>query len=112
MTEREIDIADMQCWVFRIAQTRWHISPIECAELFKKYDILGYISECYNLLCTYSYYHVVDDADLILASHNVFINDINSLKQTASPFISEEELFRRLGITEDDLVGFDDVEIE
>lgn len=45
-------------------------------------------------------------------SHNVFINDINSLKQTASPFISEEELFRRLGITEDDLVGFDDVEIE
>ena len=38
MTEREIDIADMQCWVFRIAQTRWHISPIECAELFKKYD--------------------------------------------------------------------------
>ena len=78
MTEREIDIADMQCWVFRIAQTRWHISPIECAELFKKYDILGYISECYNLLCTYSYYHVVDDAELILASHNVFINDINS----------------------------------
>lgn len=55
MTEREIDIADMQCWVFRIAQTRWHISPIECAELFKKYDILGYISECYDLLCTYSY---------------------------------------------------------
>ena len=46
MTEREIDIADMQCWVFRIAQTRWHISPIECAVIFKKYDILGYISEC------------------------------------------------------------------
>ena len=86
MTEREIDIADMQCWVFRIAQTRWHISPIECAELFKKYDILGYISECYNLLCTYSYYHVVDDAELILASHNVFINDINSLKQTSHPY--------------------------
>ena len=112
MTEREIDIADMQCWVFRIAQTRWHISPIECAELFKKYDIPGYISECYDLLCTYSYYHVVYDAELILASHNVFINDINSLKQAASPFISEEEMFRRLGITEDDLVGFEDVEIE
>lgn len=71
MTEREIDIADMQCWVFRIAQTRWHISPIECAELFKKYDILGYISECYDLLCTYSYYHVVDDAELILARHRM-----------------------------------------
>ena len=77
MTEREIDIADMQCWVFRIAQTRWHISPIECAELFKKYDILGYISECYDLLCTYSYYHVVDDAEAILAGHNVLVNDID-----------------------------------
>lgn len=112
MTEREIDIADMQCWVFRIAQTRWHISPIECAVLFKKYDILGYISECYDLLCTYSYYHVVDDAELFLANHNVFVNDINSLKQAASPFISEEEMLRRLGVTEDDLVGFEEVEIE
>ena len=94
MTEREIDIADMQCWVFRIAQTRWHISPIECAELFKKYDILGYISECYDLLCTYSYYHVVDDAELILASHNVFINDINSLNKWAqAPPTSNKEIY-------------------
>lgn len=91
MTEREIDIADMQCWVFRIAQTRWHISPTECAVIFKKYDILGYISECYDLLCTYSYYHVVDDAEAILAGHNVLVNDITSLKQAASSFISEEE---------------------
>ena len=112
MTEREIDIADMQCWVFRMAQTRWHISPLECAALFKKYDILGYILECYDLVCTYSYYHVVDDAEAILAGHNVFGNDIDSLKKAASPFISEEEMLRRLGVTEDDLVGFEDVEIE
>lgn len=72
MTEREIDIADMQCWVFRMAQTRWHISPLECAALFKKYDILGYILECYDLVCTYSYYHVVDDAEAILAGHKAF----------------------------------------
>ena len=93
MTEREIDIADMQCWVFRIAQTRWHISPIECAELFKKYDILGYISECYDLLCTYSYYHVVDDAELILASHNVFMNDINSLNKLRLPLFPKKSCF-------------------
>lgn len=49
MTEREIDIADMQCWVFRIAQTRWHISPIECAELFKSTiysDIFPNVTTC------------------------------------------------------------------
>lgn len=26
MNERDIDIADMQCWVFRMAQTKWNIS--------------------------------------------------------------------------------------
>lgn len=112
MTEREIDIADMQCWVFRMAQTRWHISPTECAVLFKKYDILGYISECYDLVCTYSYSHVVDDAEAILAGHKIFVNDIGSLKQAAHSFISEEEMLHCLGITEADLVGFEDVEIE
>ena len=35
-----------------------------------------------------------------------------SLKQTESYLISEEEMLRRLGITEADLVGFEDVEIE
>ena len=112
MTEREIDIADMQCWVFRMAQSRWKISPTDCSVLFKKFDIFGYIVECYDLVCTYSYSHVVDDAEAILAAHSVFVNDIQSLKQAAMPFISEEEMNRRLGINEDDLVGFEDVELE
>ena len=43
MSERQISIADMQCWIFRMAQTKWKMSPKECAELFKKYDILGFI---------------------------------------------------------------------
>ena len=37
---------------------------------------------------------------------------LTSLKQTESYLISEEEMLRRLGITEADLVGFEDVEIE
>lgn len=112
MTEREIDIADMQCWVFRMAQHKWGITPDECSALFKKFDIFGYIVEFYDLVCTYSYSHVVDDAEAILAAHSVFVNDIQSLKQAAVPFISEEEMNHRLGITEDDLVGFEDVELE
>ena len=41
MSERQRDIADMQCWVFHMAQSKWKMSPEDCAELFKKYDILG-----------------------------------------------------------------------
>ena len=40
MSEYNIDIADMQCWVFRMAQSKWKMSPSDCAKLFKKYDIL------------------------------------------------------------------------
>ena len=50
MSEYNIDIADMQCWVFRMAQSKWKMSPSDCAELFKKYDILGFISDCYDIL--------------------------------------------------------------
>ena len=44
MSEYNIDIADMQCWVFRMAQAKWKMAPSDCAELFKKYDILGFIA--------------------------------------------------------------------
>ena len=27
MSEHQIDIADMQCWVFRMAQSKWKKSP-------------------------------------------------------------------------------------
>lgn len=33
MSERQLDIADMQCWVFRMAQTKWNMSPGDCAAL-------------------------------------------------------------------------------
>ena len=61
MSERQIDIADMQCWVFRMAQTKWKMSSTDCAELFKKYDILGCISDCYDILHRNEYGSVLHD---------------------------------------------------
>ena len=55
MSEYNIDIADMQCWVFRMAQSKWKMSLSDCAELFKKYDILGFIADCYDILHLNSY---------------------------------------------------------
>ena len=50
MNRRQLDIADMRCWIFRMAQSKYKMPPKECAEFFKKYDILGFISECYEFL--------------------------------------------------------------
>ena len=55
MNQRQIGIADMQCWVFRKAQKKWNMPPKKCTELFRKYDLLGFISECYELLHVSSY---------------------------------------------------------
>lgn len=66
MSERQLDIADMQCWVFRMAQTKWNMSPGDCAALFKKYDILGFISECYDILHLNGYSGVLHDVETLL----------------------------------------------
>ena len=71
MSEYNIDIADMQCWVFRMALAKWNMSPSECAELFKKYDILGFISECYDILHLNGYACVLHDVETLLKNRGV-----------------------------------------
>ena len=73
MSERQLDIADMQCWVFRMAQSRWNMSAADCSELFRKYDILGFISECYDILHLNSYACVVDDIETLLKNRGVTV---------------------------------------
>ena len=71
MTERQKDIADMQCWVFRMAQSKWEMTAKDCAELFKKYDLLGFVSECYDLLHVSSYNNALEDIEDILRANGV-----------------------------------------
>lgn len=73
MTERQLGIANMQCWVFRMAQLKWELSPKECAKLFKKYDILGFISKCYEFLHVNSYNCALEDVEDILKANGVNI---------------------------------------
>ena len=49
MSKKQLEVMDMQCWVFRMAQIKWNMSLRDCAKLLQKYDILGVISECYEL---------------------------------------------------------------
>ena len=71
MSEDELDIADMQCWVFRMTQSKWKMSSAECSDLFRKYDILGSISECYDILNLNSYACVLHDVETLLKNHGV-----------------------------------------
>ncbi len=71
MSERQFEIADMQCWVFRNAQTKWNMSSKDCSNLFKKYDLLGFISDCYELLHVSSYDCAIEDIEDILKSNGV-----------------------------------------
>lgn len=73
MSQRQLDIADMQCWIFRMAQSKWNITAKECAALFKKYDILGFISECYELLHVSSYSCALEDVEDILKANGVTV---------------------------------------
>lgn len=73
MDRRQIEIADMQCWVFRSAQTKWNISASECADIFRKYNILEFISECYELLHISSYEKALSDVEDILKANGVTI---------------------------------------
>lgn len=66
MDERHLDITDMQCWVFRMAQSKWNMDPKDIAKLFKKYDILGFISECYEILHVSSYNCALEDIETLL----------------------------------------------
>ncbi len=39
MHAQNIDIDDMQCWVFRMAQNRWKKSPEECVKIFQENNV-------------------------------------------------------------------------
>lgn len=69
--DREIN--DMQCWVFRHAQTKWDMSPSECADLFKKYNVLSFIAECYDILHLSSYSCVLNDVEEFLKNRGVVV---------------------------------------
>ena len=69
-------------------------------------------SPAYKMLSDYSTGLWMERSDYL---RNIFEDTMKtntSLKQPESYLISEEEMLRRLGITEADLVGFEDVEIE
>ena len=73
MTQLQVDIADMQCWVFRLAQKKWGLSPAACARLFAENGVLQFIADSYGILHLSSYECALSDVEAYLASRGAAI---------------------------------------
>ncbi len=68
MSPRQPDIADMKCWLLRLAQKRWNLPAAEIARIFRHAGVYAYISELYDLLHLSSYDRALDDVENYLAA--------------------------------------------
>lgn len=73
MSQEQINISHMQCWLFRLAQSKWKQTPEETTSLFKQFDIFGYIADCYDTLHLSSYQHALNDIEALLAQKGVVV---------------------------------------
>ena len=71
MTQMQIDIADMQCWLLRLAQKKWGIAGGACARIFLENKVFGFIEDSYPLLHLSSYDCALDDVESYLAARGV-----------------------------------------
>ena len=65
MSEQKL-IHHMETWLFRQAQKKWNKTPEEIAEIFKKYGLFDYITDCYDYLCLSSYDLALENIEMLL----------------------------------------------
>lgn len=73
MSQEQINISDMQCRVYRMAQKKWRMSPVECTRLFRQFDIFKFIADCYDTLHLSSYECALNDVEEILQNNGVSV---------------------------------------
>ena len=71
MSATRTDIADMQCWVFRLAQRKWGLDPAECSRVFRENGVLEFLADAYGILHLSSYDSAIDDVARYLANRGV-----------------------------------------
>ena len=73
MPPAKTDIADMQCWVFRLAKRKWGLDPAECSRIFRENGVLGFIADSYGILHVSSYESALADVERYLGSRGVAV---------------------------------------
>ena len=64
MSPRQSDIADMKCWLLRLAQKRWRMPAVRVAQLFSEAGVYDYVTELYLS----SYERALDDIETYLTA--------------------------------------------
>ncbi len=73
MSQEQINISHMQCWLFRLAQRKWNKTPEETTAIFRQHNLFGYIAECYETLHLSSYQYALSDLEHILEQEGVVV---------------------------------------
>lgn len=73
MSPHQSDVADMQCWLVRMAQKRWSLPASEVTYIFRTHGVYQYIDSLYDLLHLSSYDCALDSVEKMLRSQGVEI---------------------------------------
>ena len=71
MSPRQIDIADMQCWLLRMAEKKWRMPASQVAALFQDYGVFDYLTDLYDILHLSSYECALSDIEGFLRNKGV-----------------------------------------
>lgn len=70
MTESR-NMNHMKCYLFRMAQQKWNLSPSMTAKIFNENKLFDYIANCYGSLHLSSYQLVLNDLETIIKNRRV-----------------------------------------
>lgn len=73
MSQEEINVSHMQCWLFRMSQQKWAQSAEDLTKIFREYDVFGYIAECYDLFHLSSYAYALNEIETFLNRKGVTV---------------------------------------
>ena len=73
MSQEQINISHMQCWLFRLAQTKWNKTPEETTAIFEEFDVFEYIADCYDMLHLSSYHPALNDIEALISQKGVAV---------------------------------------
>lgn len=63
----------MKCYLFRMAQEKWHLTSLEVLKIFQENQLFEYIYDCYDVLHLSSYQLALQDLETILENRGVTI---------------------------------------
>lgn len=75
MIQKRINVSHMQCWLIRLAQSKWNKTKEEIADLFMQHGILDYIAECYDTLHLCAYQHILAELESMFARKGIALPD-------------------------------------